>query len=88
MPGNPDAIGAHITTRYSDGSAQAIELATGSGYLSQSEALALFAVPTNQVVTTLEVIWPNGDRTTHTLPHDARRLELHAPTHTATIAQR
>jgi hypothetical protein len=63
--GNRDAIGSRITVRYKNGSLQAVELYAGSGYLSQSEALAFFGYATGNEPKTIEVVWPDGTKTTH-----------------------
>ena len=64
-PGNPDAVGARITARFSDGSVQASEVYAGSGYLSQAEPLAFFGYRFDNPPIGFEVTWPNGERTEH-----------------------
>ncbi|MFZ5495989.1 MAG: FG-GAP-like repeat-containing protein [Verrucomicrobiota bacterium] len=78
-PGNPDAIGARITVRYTDGSQTAAELAAGSGYLSQSEPRAFFTCAAGQTPAGIDVIWPDGTRTTHAVPGGTARIVLTRP---------
>ena len=74
--GNPDAIGARITVRFKDGTAQASELSAGSGYLSQSEPLAFFGYPAGNPPATIDVTWPDGTRTTHPFQAGTPRITL------------
>lgn len=74
--GNPDAIGAHLTVHFKDGTAQAAELAAGSGHLSQSEPLAFFGYATGNEPVTIDVTWPDGKQTTHPFKAGTPKLEL------------
>ncbi|HEY8995036.1 MAG TPA: FG-GAP-like repeat-containing protein [Lacunisphaera sp.] len=74
--GNPDAIGARITVRFKDGTAQTAELQAGASYLAQSEPLSFFSYATTNVPTGIEVTWPDGSRTTHPFQLNAPRLTL------------
>jgi len=74
--GNPDAIGARITVRYQDGTAQAAELCAGSGYLSQSEPLAFFGHAAGNPPESIAVTWPDGTSTTHPFQPGTPRIEL------------
>ncbi|AOS45599.1 FG-GAP repeat protein [Lacunisphaera limnophila] len=76
QPGNPAGIGGRVTAHYAEGRAQVIELAAGSGYLSQSEPVAFFCYAPGQSPTRLEVVWPDGTRTTHACPPGTIRLTL------------
>ena len=53
--GNPDAVGARLIAAFEDGTRQSIEFHAGSGYLSQSQSLAM--VPQ---AAKLEIVWPDG----------------------------
>jgi hypothetical protein len=75
--GNSDAIGAKITVHYKNGTAQAVELYAGSGYLSQSEPLAFFSYATGNLPVGIDVTWPDGKTTTHPFKAGKPRLELH-----------
>ncbi len=78
-PGNADAIGARVTVHFKDGTAQAVELHAGSGYLSQSEPLAFFSYPAGNTPTTIDVTWPDGSRSTHPFQPGVARLQLAKP---------
>ncbi len=62
-PGNPTAIGARITWIGDDGGRLVRELQAGSGYLSQSAAVAFFAWQSS--AGRFEVRWPDGEVTRH-----------------------
>ena len=63
-PGNPQAVGARITTEYVDGTTGTSEVCAGSGYYSQSST-ALFAGFTDQnPLRRIRVRWPSGATTT------------------------
>ena len=62
-PGNPTAIGARITWVGDDGVWLVRELQAGSGYLSQSSAVAFFAWKSS--AGRFEVRWPDGEVTRH-----------------------
>jgi hypothetical protein len=74
--GNLDAIGAKITVHYQNGQSQAVELYSGSGYLSQSEPLAFFGYATGNLPKTIEVTWPDGSCTTHPFQPDTPQIVL------------
>lgn len=75
-PGNPDAIGARIIVNFKDGTVQAVELAAGSGYLTQSEPLAFFSYASGNAPTAIKVIWPDGARTNHPFQPGVPRVVL------------
>ena len=75
-PGNPAAIGARITARFADGKVQAVELAAGSGYLAQSEPLAFFTHAAGNAPVSLDVVWPDGTRSSHPCPAGVARHVL------------
>jgi len=74
--GNPDAIGACIVVHYKSGTAQAAELAAGSGYLSQSEPVAFFGYAPGNPPVSIDVAWPDGKRTTHAFVAGTPRIVL------------
>ena len=79
LPGNPDAIGARIAVKQGDESMQATEIYAGSGYLSQSSALAFFARSNSSTETSVEVTWPNGVNTDHSVPPNSNYSVLSQP---------
>lgn len=74
--GNRDAIGARITVRFRNGSAQATELYAGAGYLSQSEPLAFFTYAARNEPRAIDVVWPDGVKTTHPFDANVSRVVL------------
>ncbi|GAB5559728.1 MAG: VCBS repeat-containing protein [Synoicihabitans sp.] len=84
--GNPHAIGAKITAKYENGTRQSIEVSAGSGYLSQSQAVAFFPVSVAQEITSLEVVWPTGESSRYQPPQNTRRIQLTQPS-TMHVAQ-
>ena len=76
VTGNPDAIGARIVVRFKNGNAQAAELAAGSGYLSQSEPLAFFGYTSSNPPQSIEIVWPDGSRTSHPFKSGAVHVVL------------
>lgn len=75
-PGNPHAIGARISMRYTDGTSCVAELSAGSGYLAQSEPLAFFAHAANTTPAGLDVVWPDGAHTSHPVVPGTTRIVL------------
>ncbi|CAN5388830.1 VCBS repeat-containing protein [soil metagenome] len=67
-PGNPTAVGAHVTARLKNGSPQTSEIYAGSGYLSQSTPTLVFGIPAGDTLTTVEINWPDGDFSTFEQP--------------------
>ncbi|MEN8865519.1 MAG: FG-GAP-like repeat-containing protein, partial [Akkermansiaceae bacterium] len=63
--GNSTAVGARITLKTQSGKVRSQEIYAGGGYLSQSPSGLYFAIPEEKAVSTLEVIWPNGAKTSH-----------------------
>jgi len=66
--GNPAAIGARIVLELSDGARQTVELAAGSGYFSQSAAVATFGWLERSPPRRLSVRWPDGHESVHPVP--------------------
>jgi hypothetical protein len=58
--GNPMGIGARITVVREDGSLQSTEIHAGSGYLSQSSAVAFLASTSANPIREIQVSWPSG----------------------------
>jgi hypothetical protein len=68
-PGNPSCVGARVTV-----GGRAIELAAGSGVLSQSGPVVFFGAGTE-----VHVTWPSGEQSTHAARAGGGRLELTHP---------
>ncbi|MFO1498517.1 MAG: FG-GAP-like repeat-containing protein [Verrucomicrobiota bacterium] len=66
--GNPTAVGARVSLKLNDGSAQSAEVHAGSGYLSQSTATLFFGLDVSKRVTEINIRWPDGTRTSETSP--------------------
>lgn len=64
QPGNPQAIGARLLATFADGSRRVHEIASGSGYLSQSEPAVFLGYQPGNPPVSLEVAWPDGSRST------------------------
>ena len=58
--GNTCAAGARINIKFDDGTRRSIEVASGSGYLSQSASLINIGLPSGIKVVDLELQWPDG----------------------------
>lgn len=58
--GNTLAAGARINVKFSDRSRRTVEVASGSGYLSQSARLMNIAMPGDAKVEEIEIRWPDG----------------------------
>jgi len=66
LPGNPAAIGAHVTVTLSNGRSQTAEIASGSGYLSQSSLPLVFGLPQSENASaTIVVRWPDEKISNH-----------------------
>lgn len=74
--GNPDAVGAKITVKFKSGSSQASEIYAGSGYLSQSQPVSFFNFAAENPPLTIDVLWPDGKKTSHTFKAGVSRIEL------------
>lgn len=62
-PGNLTGIGSRITLLLDDGTKQVAEIFGGSGYLSQSQAVACFGLGAERRPKAIEVRWPGGHST-------------------------
>ena len=58
--GNMCAAGARINIKFDDGTRRSIEVASGSGYLSQSASLINIGLPSGIKAVDLELQWPDG----------------------------
>jgi len=62
--GNPQAVGAHVTAEYGDGTTEVGEVCAGSGYYSQSTAALFFGFTDRNPLRCVRVRWPSGATTT------------------------
>ncbi len=77
-PGNPTGIGARVTLTLADGSVRTAEVASASGYYSQSSPALFFALPA--ALRAVEVRWPDGSTTQPVLPVESSgTLEIKHP---------
>ncbi len=74
--GNLCAVGARVTLLFEDGSEARQDLASGSGYLSQSGPECFFGLGTKKPKQ-VKVRWPQGDETVH--PVTSARLRVSQP---------
>jgi len=58
--GNTLGAGARIDVNFADGARRSVEVAAGSGYISQSAPLVNIAVPGERKIVDVEVRWPDG----------------------------
>jgi len=65
--GNPTAIGARLTLQLTDNSTETAEVYGGSGYYSQSAASCFFGYTDANPPKRLEIRWPSGKTTEHSL---------------------
>lgn len=73
-PGNPCGIGAVVRLKFKDRLGPARELQGGSGYWSQTSAVAVLAQPTPP--SQIWVRWPGGRTTTSDIPAGAREVSV------------
>jgi hypothetical protein len=73
-PGNPSAVGARVTLILSDGSVETQEVASGSGYYSQSSAACFFGYPDSNPPKEVRVAWPGGATTTKAVAAGAAEI--------------
>ena len=57
---NPDALGAQVVLRFSDGTFQYHQQQLSRGYMSSVDPIVYFGIPKSKSISTLEVLWPNG----------------------------
>ncbi len=65
LPGNLTAVGARVTAVGKDGRRRSAEIYAGSGYLSQSSQTLFYGQSGGSVSESIEVRWPNGQKTSH-----------------------
>jgi hypothetical protein len=66
-PGNPTAVGARVRVKTRNGVTHVAEVTAGGGYLAQSSATLVLAVPRSEVAA-IHVRWPDGGTTEHVVP--------------------
>ena len=74
--GNTLAAGARIDLNFSDGTRRSVEVAAGSGYLSQSAPLVNIASPKDVKVVDVEVRWPDGTSKKSSAVDISQKVEL------------
>lgn len=74
--GNPQAIGARVTLRLSNGAVQSSEVYAGGGYLSQSSATLRFGLGASNRIEEIKVRWPDGAVTRHTQGFDSPVIRI------------
>jgi hypothetical protein len=79
LPGNPQGIGARVNLWSQGLPPQTAELYAGSGYISQSAAELYFSVRTPQSSFDIEVLWPDGIRTSDVFSYDRGRVLIQHP---------
>lgn len=77
--GNPTAVGARITLELKDASVQTGEIQAGSGYSSQSIAACFFGFPDGNPPVKINVRWPWGPVTGHSVQAHVSSITLAAP---------
>ncbi len=78
---NPDAIGSSVVL-YKNGSVQTGRVASGRGYLSQSESIVHFGLPDASGIDSVHVKWPDGRLSTVTKPAVNKLLTISYETST------
>jgi hypothetical protein len=77
---NHKAIGARLQLVFADESLQAVEVAAGGGYLSQSTATPRFSLPRGKKPVRIEVRWPGGQSSSHKISQPRpRQMVIEAP---------
>ena len=56
---NPNALGAYVVLRFTDGSFQFHEQQLSRGYMSSVDPIIYFGVPSGKTVSSIEVLWPD-----------------------------
>jgi hypothetical protein len=78
-PGNPTGVGARVSVRFADGSAETAEVHAGSGDYSQSSPACFFGYPDSNPPRTVQVRWPGGPAAEQPVAAGATALVLTAP---------
>ena len=73
---NRDAIGARAILTLQSGRQMTRSVRAGEGYLSQSSKRLHFAWLGNDTATSLQILWPNGKKTTHAMSENKQRLHI------------
>jgi hypothetical protein len=76
--GNPTGVGSRLVVRCGDRVVHVAEVYAGSGYLSQSSPIIFCGVPVDQEVS-VQVRWPGGDVSSHSIPIRQSAATLAAP---------
>ena len=74
--GNTLAAGSRIDVKFDDGTRRSVDVAAGSGYLSQSATLVNIALPGGTKVVDVEVRWPDGTSKKSTAVDVDERVEI------------
>lgn len=75
-PGNPTAVGARVKLLSKSGLDQTAEVYAGDGYLTQSSHVLYFGIGKDVQADGIEVVWPDGDRSSHAVPTVASSVTL------------
>lgn len=80
-PGNLDCVGAAVTLRVKDKTmpSQTAEVFAGGGYLSQSSGMVVFGCGKNHQPQSIEVRWPNGNSTSHSIEKGRFQIIVRQP---------
>ncbi|MDQ8203905.1 FG-GAP-like repeat-containing protein [Pelagicoccus sp. SDUM812003] len=73
---NPCSVGTKLVVEFADGRKQAHEIASTSGYLSQSEAGIFVGYSEGNSPVAVHITWPDGSKSRQTLPLDQSRLTI------------
>jgi hypothetical protein len=73
-PGNPSGIGAQLRMKTGSNYGPALEIQSGSGYLSQNSSIAI--LPPMKSPSTIEVRWPGGTITRTTVIAGLKLVEI------------
>jgi hypothetical protein len=73
-PGNPKGIGAQLRLSFGQQQGPLREIHGGSGYWSQDSAVQVMSA--REAPTQLQVRWPGGRATTHSVPAAAKEIEV------------
>ena len=74
---NPNALGAKILMRYSNGDFQFQEQQISRGYMSSVDPVIYFGLGLKNEIGSIEVLWPNGDLSKIERPEINKRHFLH-----------
>ncbi len=77
---NKDGIGALLTMSTKNGQKKKLLMPT-RGYLSQSETAVTFIIPNGETKVVIDVIWPDGSKSSHQVSQFNRQLTLRSDPH-------